>query len=84
MAYLKLWRENRRDMKWRDSVQPVIPYRFEGRYVPNVTHKSSCSINCINALREDRNGDFKSVPLPFALSKTAEAILKEFAWQIAY
>jgi len=83
MAYLKFWRNNRRDMKWRISVQPIIPYRFEDNFVMNVNHKSACSVSCRNALREDRNGDFKSVPLRFTVSKTAEVILKEFAWQIA-
>jgi hypothetical protein len=82
MTYLKFWRDYRRDMKWCTLVQPVIPCRFEDKFVLDVTHKSACSVSCRNALREDSNGDFKSVPLRFNISKTAEVILKEFAWQI--
>lgn len=86
MACLKFWRDNRRDMKWRTSVtsvQPVIPYRFEDKFVLNVTHKLACWVSCRNALREDRNGDLKFFLLRFTVPKTAEVILKEFAKQIA-
>lgn len=83
MAYLEFWRDNRRDTKWRTSVQMVTPYRFEDKFVMNVTSKSTCSVSCRNALREDPNGDFKSVPLRFTVSKTADGIFKEFSWQIS-
>jgi hypothetical protein len=69
-------------MKWRTSVRPVIRYRLEDTLVLNVTHKSVCSVSCRNALREDRNGDFKSASLRFTVSKTAEVISKEYSWQI--
>jgi len=71
-------------MKWRTLLQQVIPYTFEDKCVLNVTYKSACSVSCKNALREDRgDGDLKSAPLRFTVSKTAEVTLKEFAWQIA-
>jgi hypothetical protein len=73
MACLKLWRDKVRDVNWCTSVQPVIPYRFEDKYVLTVTHKSACLVCCRNALRGDRNGDFKSVPLSFTVSKTADS-----------
>jgi len=41
------------------------------RQVCPVTHKSACSVSCKNALREDRDGDLKSSPLRFTVSKTA-------------
>jgi hypothetical protein len=79
MAYLKLWRDNRRDTKWRILLQQVTPYTFQDKCVLNVTRKSACSVSCKNALREDRDGAFESAPLRFTVSKTAEVTLKEYA-----
>jgi hypothetical protein len=38
MAYLKFWRDYRRDMEWRTSVKPVIWCILEVEYVLNVAH----------------------------------------------